>query len=784
MLKIIIVDDDVFFHNNLKQLISWEDEGFTICGTAVNGVEALNLIAAVKPDLMITDMSMPGINGVDLIRQAFTLHPRLKVIALSAYKDFHYVKESLKMGAVDYLLKHTLTPATLSTVLSTVKRSIEQEKRSEKEQSQIKEQINLGRSVLQQNFVKKLIFADQLSRAEISAEIKRLAVNLSMKNLVVAAGVVDDYNLLKERYSAAEFSELIQSLLNIGQEILKDVGQSLISPLDEERFVIIFSFNDLCSNQKIYNQVLTVLNRIRVTLKRYLNITASFGVSEICNCITKVTLFYQQAEQMLKKRFYHGKDQVFYDQVVGQIPEKQPLLQVEEEKRLLELVKTQKREELNQVLDTVFSRIQRYQPKISDSKMVFVNLVGIVNRLIRDFELPSEMIYAEKVNPFVKLEDFDTFQEGKEWIITLYNKLLDAMELYYLEDHLTEVTRAAVQFIQRNYQKPIGLRHIAEAVGVNCSYISRKFKQECGQGVVEYLNTFRIKKAKILIENGGRIIKEVAEEVGFSNYNYFFKVFKDYLGMTPLTYEKYCRDEKGFDMDQFIRTVVAAADYVKAKKRSRKRLFLSFDEWNVWADRTVSYETWDYAKPRLEQIYNLQDALVFGGLLCTLLNNADRVKIACLAQLVNAIAPILTQPGGAVIKQTIYYPFAQVSTLGRGVVLRPLITSPRYESVYGDAPVLQLSAVYREEEGEVNVFVLNCAQEEEVELSLDFRSFSAVMPQEHLVLTGPDLEAVNCFAEPHKVVPEPLALPQGDTKIMTVRLPRVSWNVLRFKTKK
>lgn len=83
MLKTIIVDDDVFFHNNLKQLISWESEGFTICGTAANGVEALNLIAAVKPDLMITDMSMPGIDGVALIQQAFAVHPRLKVIALS-----------------------------------------------------------------------------------------------------------------------------------------------------------------------------------------------------------------------------------------------------------------------------------------------------------------------------------------------------------------------------------------------------------------------------------------------------------------------------------------------------------------------------------------------------------------------------------------------------------------------------------------------------------------------------------------------------------------------------
>ena len=124
------------------------------------------------------------------------------------------------------------------------------------------------------------------------------------------------------------------------------------------------------------------------------------------------------------------------------------------------------------------------------------------------------MIYAEKVNPFVKLEDFDTFQEGKEWIITLYNKLLDAMELYYLEDHLTEVTRAAVQFIQRNYQKPIGLRHIAEAVGVNCSYISRKFKQECGQGVVEYLNTFRIKRQKSSLKMGGELSKKWRRKSG------------------------------------------------------------------------------------------------------------------------------------------------------------------------------------------------------------------------------------------------------------------------------
>jgi alpha-N-arabinofuranosidase len=111
------------------------------------------------------------------------------------------------------------------------------------------------------------------------------------------------------------------------------------------------------------------------------------------------------------------------------------------------------------------------------------------------------------------------------------------------------------------------------------------------------------------------------------------------------------------DMDNFIHTITATADYVKAKKRSKKTIQLSFDEWNVWAFRDTVFETWDHAKPRLEQIYNLADALVCGGMLCSLVNHADRIKIACLAQLVNAIAPIYTRPGGAVIKQTIFYPF-------------------------------------------------------------------------------------------------------------------------------
>lgn len=238
------------------------------------------------------------------------------------------------------------------------------------------------------------------------------------------------------------------------------------------------------------------------------------------------------------------------------------------------------------------------------------------------------------------------------------------------------------------------------------------------------------------------------------------------------------------DMDNFIHTITSTADYVKAKKRSKKTLNLSFDEWNVWAHRSENYTVWETAEPRLEQIYSLQDALVFGGLICTLLNHADRIKMACLAQLVNAIAPIYTKTGGPVIKQTIFYPFQQVSAYGRGEVLKPLITCPSYPSkIYGYVPVLQSTVVLKRETDEVSIFILNCDQQDELEITLDFRSFGSVKPIEHVMLNGPDLLAANSFGEPEKVKPKNVSISGNGTNQLPVIVPKLSWNVLRFSTR-
>jgi alpha-N-arabinofuranosidase len=235
------------------------------------------------------------------------------------------------------------------------------------------------------------------------------------------------------------------------------------------------------------------------------------------------------------------------------------------------------------------------------------------------------------------------------------------------------------------------------------------------------------------------------------------------------------------DLDRFIQTVVHTADYVKALKRSPKTLYISVDEWNVWYQKKVKLSDWEVAPALLEDVYSLLDALVFGGLLCTLLNHADRVKIACLAQLVNVIAPIFTVKGGPAIKQTTFYPFQQVSTYGRGWVLKTIVTGPAIDTrLHGPIPTVHSTTVYNPQEQTVTIFALNCNREEDVELTMELHSFGGVKLLEQVVLDGEDLFAVNNPGEPDKVKPRKVMTAGVKSGNLQIILPKASWNMIRI----
>jgi len=239
---------------------------------------------------------------------------------------------------------------------------------------------------------------------------------------------------------------------------------------------------------------------------------------------------------------------------------------------------------------------------------------------------------------------------------------------------------------------------------------------------------------------------------------------------------------KTLEMDEFIYSVLCVCDYIKAKKRARKTINLSFDEWNVWYHSdNAPYERWSMAPPRLEDIYNFEDALLIGAMLITLLRHCDRIKIACLAQLVNVIAPIFTQTGGGAFRQTIFYPFAHVSHYGRGVAIRPIIDCPKYDCKdFTDVPYIESIATYDEENGEMTLFAVNKSPEEGAALSVNLLDFAGWQPVEFLSMDGYDKNAVNGF-EACPVQPHANPLPAMDGSTLTAQLQPFSWNVIRLK---
>ncbi|HET8660703.1 MAG TPA: alpha-N-arabinofuranosidase [Micromonosporaceae bacterium] len=237
----------------------------------------------------------------------------------------------------------------------------------------------------------------------------------------------------------------------------------------------------------------------------------------------------------------------------------------------------------------------------------------------------------------------------------------------------------------------------------------------------------------------------------------------------------------GHDMDAFISDVVATADHVAARQRHRRKLRLSFDEWNVWyASRLpadLDRRGWVEAPALIEDTFTADDAVVVGDLLVTLLRHADRVGIACQAQLANVIAPIRTQTGGPAWRQSIFHPFALTARHARGQVLRTEPVCPRYEtSKYGSVPVLDTVAVQDEGDGSVAVFAVN-RDTTDLVLDIDLRAVPGLRDTEHVAVTGGS--AVNT-ATGTGVSPRTLDAPVLDQGRATVRLPAVSWSLLRF----
>ncbi|HWM28291.1 MAG TPA: alpha-N-arabinofuranosidase [Woeseiaceae bacterium] len=271
------------------------------------------------------------------------------------------------------------------------------------------------------------------------------------------------------------------------------------------------------------------------------------------------------------------------------------------------------------------------------------------------------------------------------------------------------------------------------------------------------------------------VLDHCFNEVDFISLHAYFRNDSDDIGKYFTVLE---------DLDSFIREVAAICDAVAAKRRSARRIMLSLDEWNVWykahTPEDLRKPGWPKAPRLIEEIYNFEDALIVGGALITMINNADRVKAACMAQLVNVIGPIMTEPGGPAWRQTIFHPFALASRYARGAVLRTKVETGTWSTAtHDDLPFVLASVIHDEENDSLTILALNRHTTDEASLEVELRGFAG----ERTVATASelhhkDLKAINSMTATDEVVPRKLrdvAISQGTLR---AKLKPLSWNVI------
>ncbi|NDV00396.1 alpha-N-arabinofuranosidase [Pseudoroseicyclus tamaricis] len=239
-------------------------------------------------------------------------------------------------------------------------------------------------------------------------------------------------------------------------------------------------------------------------------------------------------------------------------------------------------------------------------------------------------------------------------------------------------------------------------------------------------------------------------------------------------------------LDRYIGTVSGVIDFVKGKKRSKKDVKISFDEWNVWYHTRkkdqlyLEGKDWQYWPPILEDVYNFEDVLQVGCILNTFIRRSDRVRIACIAQLVNVIAPIMTQPGGPAWRQTIYYPFKLASHHGRGTALQLDVDCPTYDAdMAAGVSYLDIAGVHDGDAGSVTFFAINRNGSEPLEVELSLERFGTPKSASHTLIRHDDLEATNTMEAPDTVVPQEGSGAKIDGSTLSMTLPPYSYSMIK-----
>jgi two-component system response regulator YesN len=527
MFRVLIVEDEFIVRYGIRSMIDWEKVGMTVIGEAANGQEALDLIGQELPDILITDIKMPILDGIALITQVRKISPQMKILILSNLEDFQYAKEAIRHGVSEYLIKSDMMPRDFEQALLKVKEAIEESSHTNEEKRDTRIEPMWKEKVLLDLVQGTQTQTDSQHIKSMIESIGLLDVNLPLYAMHISKNALEQGISEGQAYiRKALESPLIKGLLRY----------EVFSDKQGEMNVLLFPDMPAVQGQKLVREI---AQSLLIHLSDTYTMRCTIGISSGIHAWSELHLAYQQAMTAAKYKMFVGGGKVIANGVDYVPMDSGQIVMKVSTSHIHSMVYAFQSKELQTYLETLFGQLA-YGKDYDMVQIISLELLIMLTTLWSDVSSDQQSVLHLKKQYFDQLSKLETIDQTRAWFMRSFDELVKHMIQIYNSDRNSIIK--ATQYVQQYYHLEISLQSISSFVHLSKNYFANLFKKEMGESFLEHLTRIRIEKAKTLL-TGELKTADIGNLVGIPDPKYFSKVFKKITGISPYEYRSRVRGE-------------------------------------------------------------------------------------------------------------------------------------------------------------------------------------------------------------------------------------------------
>lgn len=528
-LRMCVIDDIKTVVHGISNQINWETYGIRIVGTASNGEKGIELIQETEPHIVLTDIRMPKLNGLEMTKQVLKKFPRTRIVFLSGYTDFEYAQQAVQLGAFDYIVK-PYTPQKIIEVVLKARKSIEEEMGETQRYHEMERKLRESLPYLRQEYF-QLLLQFRTTPEQAARRWDFLNIGLERERFVVMLTEIDQFAEQTETLPVQEVELIRFTVQNILEESLRRFTKGFVFRDNTNRFVVIFNPPDSLSLEAISEQC-------RENVEKYSRYTISLGLGEEVKAIHQISYSYSQALAALSYSFYTGGNTVYSYQNMSPVHQTAPRYSPEKEKELFYCLRSGNLHKACAIVDELFEEtITASLPPAPEVVKGFCDeLAFLINRVFSEKLSPEEMKQIERHFLYIKNLSSYKLKELQGNIKELCRMGCELIQKRHVED-TNQVVEQVIEHIRQNVASNMTVNDYAKLVYLSGSYFANLFKKVTGMTVVQFVTTERMEQAKMMLVEGKQV-QEIAQALGYEDRPHFSELFKKHTGMTPSEFKQ------------------------------------------------------------------------------------------------------------------------------------------------------------------------------------------------------------------------------------------------------